>query len=97
MSRLASSVRKFSTRPPAETIGVRFTPIGGYSTKRVTYFKLLRIAAQACGTPELIALLPGMIAQPPTVETSSAPKPRGRTNYRGWQVAPKPQSDCTPP
>ncbi len=31
------------------------------------------------------------------VEASSAPKPRDRTNYRGWQVAPKPQNDCTPP
>src|SRR5271167_1860065 len=30
-----------------------------------TYFKLLRMAAQACGTPESTALLPGIIAQPP--------------------------------
>src|SRR5208282_2331861 len=29
------------------------------------YFKLLRMAAQACGTPESTALLPGIIAQPP--------------------------------
>jgi len=31
----------------------------------VAYFKLLRMAAQACGTPESTALLPGMTAQPP--------------------------------
>jgi hypothetical protein len=31
----------------------------------VAYFKLLRIAAQACDTPESAALLPGMVAQPP--------------------------------
>jgi len=31
----------------------------------LAYFKLLRIAAQACGTPESTALLPGITAQPP--------------------------------
>jgi hypothetical protein len=31
----------------------------------VAYFKLLRMAAQACDTPESAALLPGMVAQPP--------------------------------
>jgi hypothetical protein len=30
----------------------------------VAYFKLLRMAAQACDTPESAALLPGMVAQP---------------------------------
>src|SRR5580700_9629725 len=31
----------------------------------VAYFKLLRMAAQACGTPISTALLPGIVAQPP--------------------------------
>ena len=33
--------------------------------RSLLYFKLLRMAAQACGTPVSTALLPGIIAQPP--------------------------------
>ncbi len=36
-----------------------------FDSALVAYFKLLRIAAQACGTPESTSLLPGIIAQPP--------------------------------
>ena len=33
-----------------------------YDSALVAYFKLLSIAAQACGTPESTALLPGITA-----------------------------------
>jgi hypothetical protein len=36
-----------------------------FDSALVAYFRLLRMAAQACGTPESTALLPGIIAQPP--------------------------------
>jgi hypothetical protein len=36
-----------------------------FDSALVAYFGALRMAAQACGTPESTALLPGMIAQPP--------------------------------
>src|SRR5271165_2485120 len=36
-----------------------------FDSALVAYFKLLRMAAQARGTPESTSLLPGIIAQPP--------------------------------
>ena len=47
-----------------ETFGVSVTPIVAivYDSALVAYFKLLSIAAQACGTPESTALLPGITA-----------------------------------
>ena len=50
--------------------GARSPPIG-FDSALLAYFKLLRIAAQACGTPESTALLPGITAQPPFFDTGS--------------------------
>jgi hypothetical protein len=50
--------------PTPQAFGVSVTPIIAivYESALVAYFKLLSIAAQACGTPESTALLPGITA-----------------------------------
>ncbi len=46
------------------TVSRRSSPVVLHAAL-VAYFKLLRMAAQACDTLESAALLPGMVAQPP--------------------------------
>jgi hypothetical protein len=49
--------------PVASATSARW-PVG-FDSALVAYFKLLSMAAHACGTPESTALLPGIIAHPP--------------------------------